>query len=108
MAEIVLQEENLDYLLIISLYCKNYRKDIEFWDQASDFFLSDSGTMEDENNESESLCDPFPNDFLSLSQKVKGDEIGEKFLTGVKLTTSHFIVSNRGGIFGDHDCKQRL
>ncbi len=108
MAEVVLQEENLDYLLIISLYCKNYREDIEFWDQASDFFLSDSVTMEDENNDSESFCDLFPDDFLSLSQKEKGEEIGEKILTGVKSTTSHFIVSNRGCIFGDHDRKQRL
>lgn len=108
MAEIVLQDENLDYLLFISLYCRNYRKDIEFWDQASDFFLSGSEMIADENNDSESNCDLFSDDFLSLSQKEKGDEIGEKFLSGVKSITSHFIVSNRGCIFGDHDRKQRL
>jgi hypothetical protein len=108
MAEVVSQEESLDCLLFVSLYCKNYRKDSGFWEQASEFFLSAPDAWEDGDAGPDGFGEQYAEDCLSFIDKGKAREIVSNNYRSGRLTGNFFIVSNRGCLFGDYDHKQRL
>lgn len=105
MAEILAQQEKLECLLSVCLYCKDYRSDSMFWEEASRFFFSSSETDE-----------VHPDDFLGrsadaaspLHSKGSGDYQEGKTGNNRTLMNEFFIVSNRGCLFGEHDHDQRL
>ncbi len=108
MAEIVSQEENLDCLLFICLYCKNYRNDSMFWEQASNFFLSAPEMREEEDVCPDCFQQQFSDQRLSSCDALRVNRKENGFKTKGKLKNMFFIVSNRGCLFGDYDHGQRL
>jgi len=107
MGFVVKQEESLDCLLFVSLYCENYRKDKVFWEQASKFFLSAPQVLEDDDIDYDSCNELSSEKEISYCDTKEAGTSGRKDIKNNKQTGKFFIVSNRGYLCGDYDHKQR-
>jgi hypothetical protein len=108
MAVVVKQEESLECLLYLSLYCKDYRKDSGFWEQASQFFLSTPENLDNEDSRPAGYRESCDGENFSFFDE---EETGapEKMSNQKKIQMGKFfIVSNKGSLFGDYDHKQLL
>ncbi len=108
MAVVVKQEESLQCLLYIGLYCKDYRKDSGFWEQASQFFLSTPEDLDNDDSWTVGYGESCAGEDFSFFDEEKACS-PEKMIDQKKMQTGRFfIVSNRGSLFGDYDHEQRL
>jgi hypothetical protein len=108
MAVVVKQEESLQCLLYISLYCEDYRKDSGFWEQASQFFLSTPENLDNDDSWPvgyKESCDVEDFSFFDEEKTEASEKMNDQ--KGLRMGR-FFIVSNRGSLFGDHDHKQLL
>jgi len=108
MAEVVMQEESLDCLLFVSLYCKHYRQDNGFWEQAFDFFMSNHELREDKDMNPDCYEEHHSGDFIPNCEERETSQTGKMKYGKGNSYDGFFIVSNRGCIFGNHDHKQRI
>ena len=108
MAEVDSKDTSIDSLLFVGLYCKNFREDTSFWDQVFEYFLSSSESEEDGLLDLECGSEGEGEEFKPTQQKVVSGSDINWLTTENCLTSTFYIVSNRGCLYGDYDCKQRF
>jgi hypothetical protein len=108
MGEINLQEDGLESTLVFSLLCEKNRNSDGFWEQVCKSYEYMLDEKADCALNADGLPERFSGGYPLLCEKG-GKGMREKKLPGNReMGGCYYIVSNKGGIFGEYNKEQRL